>query len=321
MSACLTDGILTVTTKDGIDAYDVISRTETVWTIKKRVFFADGWITLDEGYSVDVDRDHCTCQAWRFRKTCKHLLAVREVSMNARMNEVATIPPVSVPTNGNGGTVALSGPGCPSLSQALAGARDRCKMAVKDKRNDYHKYSYASADEIIATASEALAGSGLAIIPESQELVTVGSGTTSVFALNRTVLISHASGEYVPLRINGWPVIPERGRPLDKAFAIALTSSLSYMLRDLLQMPRGDSADMNARVDNEPPQKEPEHKPDVGFAPSRPYLLQQAQSASAQFEPLTFKSRLETKYGVNTLDELTDEQLSELVVLLTKSQT
>ena len=35
-----------------------------------------------------------------------------------------------------------------------------------------------------------------------------------------------------------WPIIPEKGRPWDKAHAGALTSSLAYFLRDLLLMPR-----------------------------------------------------------------------------------
>jgi hypothetical protein len=40
-----------------------------------------------------------------------------------------------------------------------------------------------------------------------------------------------------------WPVTLERGRPLDKAVAIASTSSLGYLLRDLLLMARVDPGD------------------------------------------------------------------------------
>lgn len=138
---------------------------------------------------------------------------------------------------------------CPKLSEALALARDRCKMAHKDKTNSFHKYSYASADEVIQTAKDALAGTGLAIIPQVQELTVLGAGNVALYALNRTIFLSHSSGEFVPLSVRGWPVIQEKGKPLDKAFAVALTTSLSYLLRDLLQMPRGDDADMNARND------------------------------------------------------------------------
>lgn len=140
---------------------------------------------------------------------------------------------------------------CPHLSAALALARDRCEMAVKDKRNEYHKFNYASADEVITVGKAALKGTELAIIPQLQELTTVGSGNATIYALNRTIFLSHSSGEFVPLHIHGWPVIPDKGRPLDKAFAVALTSSLAYLLRDLLQMPRGDEADMNTRDDRD----------------------------------------------------------------------
>jgi hypothetical protein len=138
---------------------------------------------------------------------------------------------------------------CPNLSKALGEARDRCRMALKDKRNEFHKYDYASADGIIQTARDAMHGTGLALIPQAQELTLLAAGNVVMHALNRTLLLSHSSGEFVPLSIRGWPVVPERGRPLDKAFAVALTTSLSYLLRDLLQMPRGDEADMNARND------------------------------------------------------------------------
>lgn len=139
--------------------------------------------------------------------------------------------------------------GCPDLAKALAAARDRCKAAAKDGRNAHHNYAYATADEVIATASAALAGSELGLIPTHQELLVLGSGTLAFYALNRTVLLAHSSGEFVALEVRGWPVLPERGRPLDKAFSIALTTSLSYLLRDLLQMPRGTQDDAAAQDD------------------------------------------------------------------------
>lgn len=149
---------------------------------------------------------------------------------------------------------------CPHLSQALSNARDKCKMATKGSRNEFHKYNYASADEVILTAKEALESSGLAIIPQLQEMTVLGSGNAVMYALNRIIFLSHSSGEFVPIELRGWPVVPERGKPLDKAFATALTGSFAYMLRDLLQMPRGDDADMNHRNDAPPPAK-PAAKP------------------------------------------------------------
>jgi hypothetical protein len=138
------------------------------------------------------------------------------------------------------------------LAQSLAQARDKCKSATKDGYNDYHKYAYATADNVIGGASEALAGSGLALVPVSEELAVL-AGSPPIYVLNRTLLLSHSSGESIRIEVKGWPVVPERGRPLDKAFCVALTTSLAYKLRDLLQMPRGEDDDAAAQDDRETP--------------------------------------------------------------------
>jgi len=53
-----------------------------------------------------------------------------------------------------------------------------------------------------------------------------------------------------------WPVVPDRGRPPDKALASALTTSLAYLLRDLLLMPRVDPADDLAGREDRPAQQQ-----------------------------------------------------------------
>lgn len=147
------------------------------------------------------------------------------------------------------------------LAGALSACRDKCKAAHKDAVNSFHKYEYASAEEILRVAGDALEGSGLSVLPVRAELTVLGAGATAVHALNRELLLVHASGEAVPLEVLGWPVIPDRGRPLDKAFASALTTSLAYLMRDLLQMPRVDPADdLGGREDR--PQKPPAPKPE-----------------------------------------------------------
>lgn len=146
------------------------------------------------------------------------------------------------------GTLATTG----RLAQSLAQARDKCKSATKDGYNEYHKYAYATADNVIGGASEAMAGSGLALVPVSEELAVL-AGSPPIYVLNRTLLLSHSSGESIRIEVKGWPVVPERGRPLDKAFCVALTTSLAYKLRDLLQMPRGEDDDAAAQDDRETP--------------------------------------------------------------------
>lgn len=145
-----------------------------------------------------------------------------------------------------------AGPG--KLAEALAKARAKCKAAHKDSQNTFHKYKYASAESIIDEAKAALEESGLALVPLTQEMSVVGQGNTCVYELRRLLTLVHSSGENLPVSIR-WPVIPDRGRPLDKAFASAITTSLSYYLRDLLMMPRVDpDDDMSGREDRDEPE-------------------------------------------------------------------
>jgi len=139
-------------------------------------------------------------------------------------------------TNGSTGNIA----------KALSTARDRCRPAEKDSLNRYHQYAYASAEEIIKVANEALEKTELALISLSDEMRQGPSGPL----LDRTWILCHSSGESVRLTTIGWPVIPDKGRPLDKALAAAITTSLAYRLRDLLQIPRVSPEDDIASRDD-----------------------------------------------------------------------
>jgi hypothetical protein len=132
--------------------------------------------------------------------------------------------------------------GRPEIAKALAAAQQRCQPVPKDERNEYHRYNYASSEAIIAEAKAALSSSGLALLPVEQSLVGSQREGEDRFELERKFLLLHASGECLPL-VSHWPVCPEKGRPLDKACAIAATLSLAYLLRDLLLMPRVDADD------------------------------------------------------------------------------
>src|SRR5215468_3282985 len=88
-----------------------------------------------------------------------------------------------------------------NLAAALAAAREQCKQADKDGYNPHHRYHYASADEVIATAKAALAGTGLALIPVHEEMTVAGTGNLAFYALNRKWLLAHASGEALALAV------------------------------------------------------------------------------------------------------------------------
>jgi hypothetical protein len=148
----------------------------------------------------------------------------------------------------------------PGLAKALAKAVLACAPVEKAAENSYHKYKYASSEAIIDEGRKALASAGLVLLPVEASLVGSERDGPDRFELVRTLLLLHESGESLPLRVV-WPVVPDKGRPLDKATAAADTLSLAYLLRDLLLMPRVDEADeVAARDDRQaqaPAKKEP----------------------------------------------------------------
>lgn len=170
-------------------------------------------------------------------------------------NDLTTLPAAGTMAAPDGLTPQpLAGLG--KLAAALAEAQKRCKPVEHDRRNEHHRYDYTSSEAIIEAARQALADTGLALLTNSPRLTTVGSGASTQFILTRNVGLLHTSGESCLFDPIEWPVIPGNGRPLDKAFAGAITSSLGYFLRDLLLMARvAEGDDISARDDRDHQQK------------------------------------------------------------------
>jgi hypothetical protein len=144
------------------------------------------------------------------------------------------------------------------LSQALVAAQQSCPDIEKDAYNAFHRYHYASAEAIIAAAKKALAAAGLALLSVEQTLNGFEKEGENRYELHRRFALLHSSGECVGIT-SVWPVTPEKGRPLDKACAIAATLSLSYTLRDLLLLARVDAEDdLAARQDRPQPAATPQ---------------------------------------------------------------
>jgi hypothetical protein len=164
---------------------------------------------------------------------------------SARLDDRTNGPPIVI--NPQPARPAI--PSTPNLNKALAAAQQKCRGASKDSRNNFHGYRYASAEAVITEAKSALADTGLALVPIEQEIAESGGR----YQLHRRFLLTHESGECLPLSVS-WPAICDRAKPLDKAAGAAATSSLSYLLRDLLLMPRIDDVDdVAARADKPQP--------------------------------------------------------------------
>lgn len=155
---------------------------------------------------------------------------------------IQELPPVMhhVALGSNGAASNLAGK--PRLATALVGAIRACSAVAHDAVNQHHKYRYTSAEAILREARVAMAANGLALIPLDQTVNGHEREGPDRYELVQQRLLVHESGESVVCR-SAWPIMPDRGRPLDKATAAADTLSLAYFLRDLLQMPRVDPAD------------------------------------------------------------------------------
>lgn len=148
-----------------------------------------------------------------------------------------------------------------TIAKALLNAQMQLTEVGKDSTNEFHRFDYVSADAMVEACRKVLHANGLvarrkgwsyATTPESVHLVNSKTGeemdvpiveVTSVFVIT---LAETGESETDSLP---WKAIPEKGRPLDKAIAGALTTCLSYWLLGMLQVPRKDENEMNTRED------------------------------------------------------------------------
>lgn len=134
-----------------------------------------------------------------------------------------------------------------SIATALVKAQREARDVEKDAKNEYHRYAYSKADDIAAEGRRALNLSGLALCRVGWTLnpaTETGPGSVSV-----CYVLVHESGDVWALPPAFCPVIPEKGRPEDKATAAALTYSAGYVALGLLMIERTDQHSPDARND------------------------------------------------------------------------
>lgn len=155
------------------------------------------------------------------------------------------------------------------LFAALAAAQASIQeSAKKDGRNAHQGYDYTTADEMIALCRSALLKAGLSVF-RADWSYTPNSEDGPGCVLSRIVIV-HPASKSLRVHTLAWPAIPGAGRPLDKAVAAALTTSLSYWLRDLLLVPRGDGLSMDSRDDSKYKPEIPKARPKPAPSPSAP---------------------------------------------------
>lgn len=160
-------------------------------------------------------------------------------------------------------------PAISPLDAALLVAQSALNSVGKDAKNQFHKYSYTSAEGMIGACRDALHGAGLVARRTTWKIdPTIGE----FGILISTMVVAHPESGVTLSDEIVWAIVPEKGRPFDKAMAGALTSSLNYWLRDLLMVPREDET-MDSRDDREYTPRSPARPaPAPTPAPARPAL-------------------------------------------------
>lgn len=198
----------------------------------------------------------------------------------------------------------------PELAAALVAAQRKIAWVGKDATNRHHGYAYASAEAVIAMGRAALNDAGLALdssvwrFEAASDAQASGGEARLPQPIGRVIvthLLVHTSGVSL-LRECSTPVIPEKGRPADKAECAALTANLAYLLRGLLQIPRGDDpgvgVDERADDESDVPQIRPEpqrqrtdlprhtYAPQVDTAPMVPFDVHPGEAPLSAASPI-----------------------------------
>ena len=117
-----------------------------------------------------------------------------------------------------------------TLATALAAAQASADRIDKDSRNDFARYAYTSAEALLSMWTKIGEAHGLSLYPAA---LNIEGGV-----LRTCWILEQAESEGTREIRMDWPIVEAKGKPMDKAVASARTSSLGYLIRDLLIAPR-----------------------------------------------------------------------------------
>lgn len=142
-----------------------------------------------------------------------------------------------------------------TLAIALLNAQREILGVGKDAKNNFQNYDYVSAEAIVAVSRRALNAHGLTV--DREFIVDDAQAVLPMLPiLKSTFHLTHAESGGATVRTTDWFIVEGKGRPVDKALAGALTSSLAYFLRDLLLIPKQEEAEsLDRRDDREAPSR------------------------------------------------------------------
>lgn len=144
-----------------------------------------------------------------------------------------------------------------NLAAALLKAQQAIKGVPKDSANqggtnkstgkERAAFDYVSVERMVSDARAALHDAGLALMLTSSIVVAADQPLLH----QRWMLLHAESGETVELECQ-MPIVVGPGKPADWATGAASSYGLKYLLRDLLQIPRGLDADATDNSDFDP---------------------------------------------------------------------
>lgn len=148
-----------------------------------------------------------------------------------------------------------------NVYERLASAQANLKAVGKGSTNDFHGYKYTSAEDMLTACRSALLDAGLVCMRDSWSVLEV-AGTIYVKSIVTVSCFGTTGDDKAPefTTIHKdflYPVCPGNGRPMDKAVSAALTTGLSYWLRDLLLLPRVDGLEVDNRDDSKYQHRDP----------------------------------------------------------------
>lgn len=143
------------------------------------------------------------------------------------------------------------------LYAAVLEAQRSLKSLRKDAHNAFANYDYTSSEAMLQASRDALHAAGLVAFRGAWEYTRCEG---AIWDVRMEMTVAHPSSGQKFSEWISWPAVEGKGKPMDKAVATALTTALSYWLRDLLAIPRNAGDDMDERDDRDA-EPSTSHKP------------------------------------------------------------
>ena len=128
------------------------------------------------------------------------------------------------------------------LFAALAKAQAELRGVANDARNQHHRYTYTSAEALIAAVTDAIAPHGLA-------WVCLRQSVQDRIARCEFAIVHESGAELSPI-VAELEIVPGKGRPGDKAALAAYTECHAYALRGAFNIPRAEPNPIAGRDDS-----------------------------------------------------------------------